>query len=343
MPRHPNEALFEGEHVFPIIPVVEHFAGTEERISKAFELQQKMGGVFDITMDCEDGAPTGQEKAHAEMVVRMQNSELNKFNMAGVRIHDYTNEHWRQDVDIIVPGAGNRLAYITIPKTTRVEHLQEMVEYIRDAGRRGGVTREIPIHALIETQAALHQVWEIARVHNVQVLDFGLMDFVSDHHGAIPSSAMRSPMQFDHALLHRAKAEVVAAALANGIVPAHNVTLELKDTDFIYNDARRAHTEFGFQRQWSIYPAQIEPIARAMAPAAPEVELAEAILLKAFDADWGPIQHEGNLHDRATYRYYWEQLQRARVHGLKLSDRVMKEFFSHAPQDSQSPAMSTAG
>jgi citrate lyase subunit beta/citryl-CoA lyase len=30
-----------------------------------------MGGVFDITMDCEDGAPTGAEKAHAEMVVRM--------------------------------------------------------------------------------------------------------------------------------------------------------------------------------------------------------------------------------------------------------------------------------
>ena len=77
---------------------------------------------------------------------------------------------------------------------------------------------------------------------------------------------MRSPHQFDHALLHRAKAEMVAAALANGIVPAHNVTLELKDIDFIYNDARRARDEFGFLRQWCIYPAQIEPITRAMAP-----------------------------------------------------------------------------
>ncbi|MGI8927216.1 MAG: HpcH/HpaI aldolase/citrate lyase family protein [Tepidiformaceae bacterium] len=327
MPRHPNEALFEGEKPFPIIPVCEHFAGTEERIAKAFELQAKMGGVFDITMDCEDGAPTGAEKAHAEMVVRMQQNDLNRHNMAGVRIHDYTNEHWKQDIEIIVPGAGERLAYITIPKTTRAAELGEMIDYVRETGRRAGIGREIPIHALMETHGALHEVWEIAALPNVQVLDFGLMDFVSAHHGAIPSSAMRSPMQFEHGLLRRAKAETVAAALANGVVPAHNVTLELKDQEFIYNDAKRAHDEFGFLRQWSIYPAQIEPITRAMAPAAPEIEEAEAILLKAYAADWGPIQHDGNLHDRATYRYYWEQLQRARVMNVELPKALVETFF----------------
>jgi len=330
MPRHPNEALFEGEKPFPIIPTCEHFAGTEERIGKAFQLQEKMGGVFDITMDCEDGAPTGAEKAHAEMVVRMQQSELNKFDMAGVRIHDHTNEHWKQDVDIIVPGAGERLAYITVPKSVKAIELAEMINYIRNVGAKAGIKREIPIHALIETHGALHEVWQIAELPNIQVLDFGLMDFVSAHHGAIPSSAMRSPAQFDHALLHRAKSETVAAALANGIVPAHNVTLELKDADFIYNDARRAREEFGFLRQWSIYPAQIEPITRAMAPGLPEIEEGEAILLKAYEADWGPIQHEGNLHDRATYRYFWEQLQRAHVLNLPLQQRVMDTFFADA-------------
>ncbi len=135
-------------------------------------------------------------------------------------------------------------------------------------------------------------------------------------------------MQFDHALIRRGKAEVVAAALANGIVPAHNVTLELKDTEFIYNDARRAREEFGFLRMWSIYPAQIEPITRAMAPAMPEVEEAEAILLKAHAADWGPIHHDGNLHDRATYRYFWEQLQRAHVLNMRLNDEVVSTFFA---------------
>lgn len=328
MPRHPNEALFEGEKPFPIIPACEHFAGTEERIAKAFQLQQQMGPIFDITMDLEDGAPTGREREHAEMVVRMQNSELNKFAMAGVRIHDYTNPYWKQDVDIVVPGAGERVAYITIPKTTKAAHLAEMIDYIRNVAARAGIKREIPIHALIETHGALHEVWEIAQLPNVQVLDFGLMDFVSAHHGALSSECMRSPLQFEHALIRRAKAEVVAAALANGVVPSHNVTLELRDQDVIYADAKRAREEFGFLRMWSIYPAQIEPIVRAMQPKTPEIEEACAILLKAYEADWGPIQHEGNLHDRATYRYYWEQLQRARVMGMPLPQQVVELFFS---------------
>lgn len=328
MPRHPNDALFEGEKPFPIIPACEHFAGTEERIAKALQKQNEMGGVFDITMDLEDGAPTGREREHAEMAVRLQNSDVNQHNMAGIRIHDYTSAHWKQDVDIIVPGAGERVAYITIPKCTSAKQAAEMIDYIREAQAKAGIKREIPIHLLIETHGALHDAWEMAGLPNVQVLDFGLMDFVSAHHGAIPSSAMRSPGQFEHQLIRRAKAETVAAALAHGVVPAHNVTLELRDQDVIYNDARRAREEFGFLRQWSIYPAQIEPITRAMAPDQPAVEEAEAILLKAYQADWGPIQHEGDLHDRATYRYYWEQLQRAKVMGVRLSDEIERTFFS---------------
>ena len=330
MPRHPNEALFEGEPPMPVIPSCEHFAGTEQRIQRAFELQQQMGGVFDITMDLEDGAPTGEEREHAQMAARMQNSAANTFNMAGVRIHDYTLEHWRADVDIVVGETADRVAYITVPKCTEASQGDEMIEYIRERTQQAGVDREIPIHILVETHGALHDAWEMAALPNVQVLDFGLMDFVSAHHGTVPASAMRSPGQFEHQLIRRAKGEVVAAALAHGVVPAHNVTLELRDQDVIYGDARRAREEFGFMRQWSIYPAQIEPITRAMAPEAPEVALGEAIMLKAYEADWGPIQHEGDLHDRATYRYYWEALQRARLMNVPLSDEVEKLFFSEA-------------
>lgn len=327
MPRHPNEALFEGEPSMPVIPACEHFAGTEQRIQKAFELQQQMGGVFDITMDLEDGAPTGEEREHAHMAARMQTSEANRHNMAGVRVHDYTHDHWRADVDIVVGEAADRVAYLTLPKCTEASQGAEMIEHVRERTRQAGVDREIPIHILVETHGALHDAWELAALPNVQVLDFGLMDFVSAHHGTIPAAAMRSPGQFDHALIRRAKGNVVAAALAHGVVPAHNVTLELRDEDVIYGDARRAREEFGFMRQWSIYPAQIEPITRAMAPETPEVELGQAILLKAYEADWGPIQHEGDLHDRATYRYYWEALQRARLMNIPLSDEVEAMFF----------------
>ena len=168
----------------------------------------------------------------------------------------------------------------------------------------------------------------IAALPSIQVLDFGLMDFVSGHHGAILAAAMRSPGQFEHKLLVRAKSEVVAAALANGVVPAHNVCLDLKNTEVVLGDAKRARNEFGFLRMWSIYPAQIQPIVDAMKPDHSEVEDAENILLAAQAADWGPIQYKGELHDRATYRYFWELLQKAKVTGVKITDVANTAFFS---------------
>jgi citrate lyase subunit beta/citryl-CoA lyase len=325
--KHPNEALFIGEKPFPIIPCCEHFAGSEKLITKALGLQDTLGPVFDITCDCEDGAAAGQEQAHAEMIVRVLNSEINKHKMAGARIHDYTHAHWKKDVDILVKGAGNVLTYLTIPKSTNADQPKEMISYIQKVAKENNIHREIPIHILIETHGALAEVQKIATLPWVQVLDFGLMDFVSGHHGAIPASAMRSPGQFEHRLLARAKSEVVAAALANGIIPAHNVTLDLKNEETTKSDAQRARNEFGFLRMWSIYPTQITAIVDAMKPNFEEVQDGSEILILAQDADWGPIQFKGELHDRATYRYFWEILQIAKLSGQKIPEDARKRFF----------------
>ena len=139
---------------------------------------------------------------------------------------------------------------------------------------------------------------------------------------------MRSPGQFEHELLRQAKATVVAAALAHGVIPAHNVTLDLKNQYQTYSDASRARNGFGFLRMWSIYPTQIQAILDAMTPDYSEVKVACEILLAAQDAEWGPIQHAGELHDRATYRYFWELVQKAKITGQKLPDEVVKRFFS---------------
>ncbi|MCA9673030.1 MAG: CoA ester lyase [Myxococcales bacterium] len=328
MAKHPSEVLFAGEKELPVIPACEHFAGSEKLITKALEMQAKAGGKFDITADCEDGAKTGHEREHMQMVVRLLGSELNKHGMMGVRIHDYTNSHWKSDVDLLIPEGGEKTAYITIPKPTAAAQVREMIEYIQAACHKHKIKREIPIHVLIETQGALRDVWQIAALPWLQVLDFGLMDFVSGHQGAVPSSAMRSPGQFDHKLIARAKTETVAAALANGVVPSHNVTLDLKNRYQTFADAKRARDEFGFLRMWSIYPTQIEAILDAMTPDFSSLKHASAIICKAQDADWGPIQHEGELHDRATYRDCWQLIERAKVFGVALSDEVNKRFFA---------------
>ena len=69
------------------------------------------------------------------------------------------------------------------------------------------------------------------------------------------------------------------------------------------------------------------PIVEAMRPDFSEVEAATEILIAAQDKGWGPIQHAGKLHDRASYRYYWELLQRAQSTGVALPDTTRQRFF----------------
>jgi citrate lyase subunit beta / citryl-CoA lyase len=325
---HPRDALFDGEAALPAIAPCEHFAGSRKLIEKALALQDQHGPVFDVTCDCEDGAAAGQEREHAEMVAELIASPLNRWKQAGVRIHDPAHPYVLADIDIILQGAGEHVAYITIPKATCAQDAARIVAHIDQRRHDLEIARRIPIHILIETHGALADVWEIAALPGVQVLDFGLMDFVSGHYGAIPASAMRSPGQFEHRLLARAKAEVVAAALAYGVIPAHNVCLDLKNPEQVFADASRARNEFGFLRMWSIYPAQILPIVEAMRPAYEELETAADILLAASAADWGPIQHAGELHDRATYRYFWNLLQRANAAGATIPSGAQVAFFA---------------
>ena len=327
-PLHPADALFERERPTPVIAACDHYAGSEKLIRKALTLQEELGPIFDITGDCEDGAAAGQERDHAEMVAGLIMSDENRFGQLGIRVHDPEHPHCRVDIDIVLDHAAERVAHITIPKPTSAAQLAKVIDYIRDGCTRRGIAREIPLHTLIETHGALADVQPIAALPWLRVLDFGSMDFISAHNGAIPASAMRRPGQFEHRLMARAKAEICAAALGHGLVPAHNVCLDLKNEAQVRSDASRARQEFGFLRMWSIHPAQIKPIVEAMRPDFSEAEDAGAILLAAQAADWGPIRYKDELYDRASYRYYWTVLQRARVSGLDIGAQAQAAFFA---------------
>jgi citrate lyase subunit beta/citryl-CoA lyase len=286
---------------------------------KSMSLQQELGPVFDITFDCEDGAAAGSEAAHARLLADLLNDDGNRFGRIGARLHDVGSEHFERDVDIIVGAAARRLAYVVLPKPNGIADVLHAQQIVNAAAEKAG-RPHLPLHVLIETHGALHDAYAIAALPQVECLSFGIMDFVSAHHGAIPATAMRTPGQFTHPLIVRAKLEMVAACHAHDKVPSHNVTTEIKDSAVVANDATRAAGEFGFTRMWSIHPDQIKPIVKAFTPRMSEVNEASNILLEAMAANWGPIAQHGRLHDRASYRYYWTVLQRAKLAGLVLPD-----------------------
>ncbi len=292
-------------------------------MTKALALQAEHGGTFDVTLDLEDGAPAGREAEHRELVVEMLRAHGHQAGAIGVRVHDISTPHWRDDIDFVVANAGAHIAHVTFPKATSARQVQAMITQLQAACARAGLEREIAVHVLVETHGLLAEVQLAAGLPWVAVFDFGLMDFVSAHHGAIPALALRSPGQFDHALVRRAKVELVAAALAHGVVPAHNVTVAFDDVEQTRADALRARDEFGFLRMWSIHPAQIAPILEVFAPDAHDVATGIDVLRAGAAASWAPIRHAEQLHDRASYRFFWHVLERAHAAGFALPDDVL--------------------
>lgn len=325
-PIAPQQALYGSEKSLPALPPCVHYAGSDRFVRKALALQAERGPVFDIACDCEDGAPLGAERAHAVAMAAIIGSADNRFGRVGARVHDVHHPAWQAEVDVLLDGAGDRIAFLTLPKAERTADVERFLAHVADRAAQLGLSRSIPVSVLIETPGAVHDAWSIAALPGIASLDFGLLDFISAHHGAIQADAMASPGQFEHPLVVRAKCEIAAAALAHGVVPTHNITRALDNPAAAFADARRARDDFGYLRMWSIHPSQIDAIVDAMRPTAPEVDKAQTIIAAAQEASWGPLALDGEMHDRASYRLAWATLKRARAAGVPLSARTAAWF-----------------
>ena len=132
----------------------------------------------------EDGAPVGAEVDQAHLIVSLLNSADNVHGRVGVRLLPLQHPQFDQVAAVVLKSA-RAPAYLMLPKPDNAADVQRAADAI-DA--LGGVA--IPLHALIETHGALHDVFAIAAHPRIESLSFGLMDFVSAHRGAIPHSAM---------------------------------------------------------------------------------------------------------------------------------------------------------
>ena len=132
--------------------------------------------------------------------------------------------------------------------------------------------------------------------------------------------------QFHHPLVVRAKTEIASACHAHGKVPSHCVVTEFKDAQALARAARYAAQALGYTRMWSIHPDQIRPIVRAFAPEVQAVEQAAEVIRLAAIASWAPVSVAGVLHDRASYRFFWQLLERAHATGVPLPEDMHSYF-----------------
>ncbi|MGS5088431.1 HpcH/HpaI aldolase/citrate lyase family protein [Hydrogenophaga sp. A37] len=326
---HPRDILLGAQAGAFALPVCDHYSGVEARMKKSLQLQVEMtvefgACVFDVTLDCEDGAPVGGESDHAALVTALALGAAPEARVA-VRVHPVDHPAFDADVATIAGQAASRLTHLMVPKVECVADVQRAVAAMDAAGATA-----LPLHVLIESPAAVHRAFDMAAHPRVQSLSFGLMDFVSAHGGAIPADGMGVAGQFSHPLVLRAKMEIASACHAHGKVPSHNVVTEFKDLAALQTAAHKAARELGYTRMWSIHPDQIRPILAAFAPEDREIHTAAGIIERAATAEWAPVQFEGRLHDRASYRFYWQVLERAHQTGHTLPESV-RHWFAPAP------------
>ena len=324
---HPRNVLLGVQPGAIVLPVCDHYSGVEARMKKSLALQAEMAQefgacVFDVTLDCEDGAPVGGEAEHAQLVTELALAAAPAMRV-GVRVHPVDHPAFEADIATIAGGAGQRLSHLMVPKVESVADVAKAVAALDAAG-----TSNLPLHVLIESPLAVHRAFDIAAHPRVQSLSFGLMDFVSAHAGAIPADGMGVSGQFSHPLVVRAKLEIASAAHAHGKVPSHCVVTEFSNVEALRAAAKRAAGEFGYTRMWSIHPSQIRPILEAFAPDEGQIALAVRIVDAAVRQDWAPVSIDGTLHDRASYRHFWQVLERAHATGRPLPAEAQAWFLS---------------
>ena len=325
---HPRDVLLGAQAGSVSLPVCDHYSGVEARMRKSLQLQAEMAQefgtcVFDVTLDCEDGAPVGGEAEHAALVTELAltTTAARPDARVAVRVHPVDHPSFEADMALIAGQAGSCLSHIMVPKVETVADVEHAQAALLQAG-----ASDLPLHVLIESPGAVHRAFDIAAHPRVQSISFGLMDFVSAHGGAIPADGMGIEGQFTHPLVLRAKMDIASACHAYGKVPSHCVVTEFKNTDAIRMAAHKAARELGYTRMWSIHPDQIRPILEAMAPSEAQIDQASAIILAAHAAQWAPISHAGQLHDRASYRFFWQLLERAHQTGRRLPPEVQLFF-----------------
>ena len=109
------------------LPVCDHYSGVEARMRKSLALQAELRAefgacVFDVTLDCEDGAPVGGEAEHAALVVQLARDAAAGQRVA-VRVHAVDHPAFEADLAALAPVAG-RLCHVMLPKVEAVADIE---------------------------------------------------------------------------------------------------------------------------------------------------------------------------------------------------------------------------
>ena len=223
---------------------------------------------------------------------------------------------WALDDLVEVVGAvGDKLDVVMVPKVEGPWDIHYVDQLLAQLEAKGGLSRPILVHAILETAEGVKNVDDIAsaspRMHGMSLGPADLAasrgmkttrvggghpeyKVLSDPDGDAPRAAAQQD------LWHYTVARMVDACLANGIKPFYGPFGDFSDPAACKAQFRNAFL-MGCVGAWSLHPTQIAIAKRVFSPDPAEVAFARRIL-EAMPDGTGAVMIDGKMQDDATWK-----------------------------------------
>lgn len=229
-----------------------------------------------VVLDLEDAVAV-DDKSRARDAVAAQMASMNATERGRivVRINDAASGWFAMDLRVLLQSGGTQ---VMLPKAESPEQIAAVRTALPDA----------QVLALIESARGVASVDAIALAVGVTRLVFGTLDLALDLDLDTDAGS--------DGLAYSAGCIAVASRAAGLCAPVAGVTPELDDEPRLLADLAAAR-QFGFGAKLCIHPKQVDPIHRALQPAAAAIEWATRVLA-AEAASPGAAKLDGRMVDR---------------------------------------------
>ena len=243
-------------------------------------------GADALVFDLEDSVAESHKIEARYLLAQAFAERIIPVEKSAVRINGFESEHWRKDLEEIIP-AGGRI--IRIPKVESPQQIGEISAEIDGIEAESGIPRgAVTIQCLFETPTGVENAFLIGHSSpRIRAYSFGAEDY---------SSLLGINRGGDLLPLDYPRSRIASAAAAFGYTALDTVWGFLNDPDGLETDTLRGK-RLGFHGKSVIHPDQIDIVNKLYAPTEKEIETARAILEKNNMAEGGASSFKGRMID----------------------------------------------
>lgn len=242
-------------------------------------------GTDIVCVELEDGiAPKDKDEARQKGLALFAEPQADDGVERIVRINCLRSAFGLADIHAVL-ATDTPPPALMLPKVMTPDEIVWLDDLLTERGH------DIRLHVIIETNASLESVYDIACASTrIDALFFGGVDMAAE---------LRCRNAWEPLLYARSR--VVHAAASSGIDAIDVPYLDLENPDGMAEEARLAR-ELGFSGKGSIHPKQIPILNDVFTPTDAEIAHAKRILNAFAEADTGLVVVDGKLIEKPVLR-----------------------------------------